>query len=632
MISGKVHNVKIAGKNRVLNARSDTPDIRDRMYEPALIQLQPSLDYRDPGLVLDQGSEGACTGFGLAAVINVLNYQKRKVTTKVSPRMLYEMAKKHDQWPGEDYEGSSCRGAIQGWKNMGVCSEQEWKYTPNRPGELTINRAKAARSRVLGAYYRLRPEVSDYHAALNEVCAIYVSAQVHAGWFTPKSDQKVDLATIQPDSTPEGGHAFAIVGYNSRGFIVQNSWGSKWGTEGFALWLYEDWLANISDGWVFRLAVPTPNIFGLTSKSIANMTSEFELKPPKRHEIAGHFVHFDDGKFKKRGNYWSTLKDIKNTAELIKKSASTKKYNHFLIYAHGGLNSPESSAKRVRALKEGFKRNGIYPFHIMYDTGLVEELKDTVLRAFTGKRTEGFFTDLRDRIQEQTDLLIEDFLRKPATPIWEEMKADTFRPFDYNSENNTADGIKTITAFIDALQDTHLKIHLAGHSTGSLLIGHLLQALDPHNTPNIIQSCSLMAPACSIGFYKSYYEPRLLDEEEENNLIKLPQLSIYNLSNRLEEDDNVSLVYRKSLLYLVSRALERHIDKPMLGLQKFAKKLDSKSRLTIHVSKKGAKKGTTCSKSHGGFDNDLSTMNSILTDILGKPPKNPFTENEMKGF
>jgi hypothetical protein len=362
------------------------------------------------------------------------------------------------------------------------------------------------------------------------------------------------------------------------------------------------------------------------------MTSKFELNPPKRHEIAGHFVHFDDGQFKKRGNYWSTLKDIKNTAELIKKSASTKKYNHFLIYAHGGLNTPASSAKRVRALKEGFKRNGIYPFHIMYDTGLVEELKDTVLRAFTGKRTEGFFTDLHDQIQEQTDLLIEDFLRKPATPIWEEMKADAFRPFDYSSENNTADGIKTITTFIDALQDTHLKIHLAGHSTGSLLIGHLLQALDPHNTPNIIQSCSLMAPACSIEFYKSHYEPRLLDEEVANNLIKLPQLSIYNLSNRLEEDDNVSLVYRKSLLYLVSRALERHIDKPLLGLQKFAKKLDSKSRLTIHVSKKGAKKGATCSKSHGGFDNDLSTMNSILTDILGKPPKKPFTENEMKGF
>lgn len=633
MLSGKARTVKISGKNRVLNVHSDTPDIRDRMYEPALIQLQPDLDYRDPGLVLDQGSEGACTGFGLAAVINVLNYQKRKVTSKVSPRMLYEMAQKHDQWPGEDYEGSSCRGAIRGWKNMGVCSEQEWNYTPNKPGELTIERAKAARSRTLGAYYRLRPEVSDYHAALNEVCAIYVSAQVHDGWFTPQTGQQSGLAIIPPKSTPKGGHAFAIVGYNSLGFIVQNSWGSKWGSEGFALWLYEDWLANISDGWVFRLAIPTPNIFGLTSKSIANMSSEFEQNPPKRHEIAGHFVHFDDGKFKKRGTYWSTLKDIKNTAKLIKESVSTKKYNHLLIYAHGGLNSPESSAKRIRALKEGFKRNGIYPFHIMYDTGLVEECKDTILRAFTGRRAEGFFTDLREQMQKQTDLLIEDFLRKPATPVWEEMKADAFRPFDCNNgEDKTADGIKAITAFIEALQDTHLQIHLAGHSTGSVLIGHLLQALDPLKMPNLIQSCSLMAPACSIEFYKDHFKPRLLGEKVKKNQIKLPQLSIYNLSTRLEKDDNVSLVYRKSLLYLISRALERHINKPLLGLQKYSKKLDSQAGLAIYVSKKGAKKGITCSKSHGGFDNDLPTMNSIMTTILGKPPKEPFTENEMKGY
>ena len=31
---------KVAEKKRILNARKDTPDIRDRMYEPALIQLR----------------------------------------------------------------------------------------------------------------------------------------------------------------------------------------------------------------------------------------------------------------------------------------------------------------------------------------------------------------------------------------------------------------------------------------------------------------------------------------------------------------------------------------------------------------------------------------------------------------
>jgi hypothetical protein len=37
----KFPSMKAAGEKRLLNVRKDPPDIRDRMYEPALIQLQP---------------------------------------------------------------------------------------------------------------------------------------------------------------------------------------------------------------------------------------------------------------------------------------------------------------------------------------------------------------------------------------------------------------------------------------------------------------------------------------------------------------------------------------------------------------------------------------------------------------
>ena len=43
-----------------------------------------------------------------------------------------------------------------------------------------------------------------------------------------------------------------------------------------------------------------------------------------------------------------------------------------------GRTRRRSSARRIAALKEGFKRNGVYPFHIMYDTGVAEEIKDAV--------------------------------------------------------------------------------------------------------------------------------------------------------------------------------------------------------------------------------------------------------------
>jgi Papain family cysteine protease len=621
--------VKIAGEHRILNARTDTPDIRDRMYEPALIQLQPHIDNRGGTEILDQGKEGACTGFGLAAVINLLNVKKRNHKFQASPRMLYEMAKKHDEWPGEDYAGSSCRGAIRGWKNMGVCSEQDWRYAPDDPGELTIDRAKAARSCTLGAYYRLRPEINDYHSALNEVGAVYVSADVHAGWFAPKAARN-RLAVIVPSGTVEGGHAFAIVGYNNDGFIVQNSWGPSWGSKGCAIWFYEDWLENINDGWVFRLAIPTPKVFGLSARSQSSADADSGKAAPQRLEIAGHFVHFDDGKFKKRGDYWSTADDILKTAELIKNSVADKSYDHLLIYAHGGLNDPAASAKRIRALKEGFKRNKIYPFHIMYDTGLVEELKDAVVRAFSGERTGGFFRDLQDKLIERSDLLIEDFVRKPVTPLWEEMKSDACRPFLPRAGGRIGDGLFVIKVFAEALKETHLKIHLAGHSTGAVLLGYLLDALDVLDLPEPIDSCHLMAPACSIDFYRAHYEARLGGPEGNKPMVRLPVLSIYNLNEQLELDDNVALVYRKSLLYLVSRALERQTDKPILGMQRYSKKLTKRPGLAIHYS--DGKKGVTTSLSHGGFDNDVKTMNTIMKEILGKEPAAPFTRDEMRGY
>lgn len=137
-----------------LSALQDVPDLRDLPFQPSLTQLKIQLRPPSKLIILDQQKEGACTGFGLAAIINLLN-QQRENKTRVSPRMLYEMAKLHDEWPGESYAGSSCRGAIKGWFNMGVCQDNQWKYVENKPGEFSLKKAKDARKNTIAAYYRV---------------------------------------------------------------------------------------------------------------------------------------------------------------------------------------------------------------------------------------------------------------------------------------------------------------------------------------------------------------------------------------------------------------------------------------------------------------------------------------------
>ena len=593
------------------NAKPDLPDLRDRMYEPSLEELARRLDPDvGPEEILNQGREGACTGFALAAVINRMSKKPGVPDGCVSPRMLYEMAKRFDEWEGEEYEGSSIRGAIRGWKNSGVCLDKTWPYEQDRPGNLTINRAKEARSCTVGAYYRVRPSVSDFHAALNESGAIAVSAHVHPGWDRPRK-------TIRFNKERDGGHAFAVVGYNEKGFWVQNSWGRRWGSDGIALWTYEDWAHNVMDAWVVQLALPTPQIFGVKpgASVIAEEAAGTKASVP-RAEIAGHFVHVDDGKFKEKGRYWSSNDDVKQTAALI---ARSDKYDHLLIYAHGGLNAPAASARRVRAMRDPFKRNRIYPYHVMYDTGLGEELKDILLRkGKDAKARVGGLTEWLDR-------RIEAAARPLGTRLWDEMKNDALIAFE-----PAGAGTKSLKHFLRELRKPDAKpkkIHLVGHSTGGILIAHLLHALRNEAVP--IETCTLLAPACRVDLYNERYLPVLTNKTN----LRLGKLDVLNLSKRLERDDNVARIYRKSLLHLVSRAFERS-DKPqaLLGMEKFADEVDPAGGKTRLVFSDGTSGNVTHSRSHGGFDNDVTTMNHVLRTVLGKMPSatRRFQKEELK--
>lgn len=597
----------------LLNATPDAPDIRDRMYEPALIGLEREIVPKAADLrILDQKREGACTGFALAASINMQNRKRGFGDPAVSARMLYQMARLYDEWPGEDYEGSSIRGAIRGWWNNGVCSEKDWPYVQGQPGHLTVKRAKAARVNQLGAYYRLRPSITDYHTALNEAGIICASARVHNGWFTAHGGR----INWERGTPMAGGHAFAIVGYNDEGFIVQNSWGPGWGDGGIALYNYEDWALHIQDAWVFRMAVPVPQAFDLSVAADTRTPqgrSAFADRNPRRDEIAGHFVHIDDGEFHAGGRYASTVTDVEETAKQLTASIKAGKYQHLLLYGHGGLNSPGASARRIRGMKTVFKENGIYPFHFMYDTGLCEELFDLIRNRGESfvERTGDFF--------DATDRFIENRLRRIGRRLWEEMKGGAKSAFARNGA-----GTATMKKLAKIPSQTNAKVHLCGHSTGAILMGHLLDAIDGQTVwKGRIATCSLLAPAATVEFYRNTFEPRLKGRRQVN----LPGLTTYHLTDEQELDDTVTLFYRKSLLYLVSNAFEPEPQTPLLGMEKFIG--DATHPKHDAVPSGSSPRARSRSETHGGFDNDPATMNDLLRRVLGAKPKRPFTEKDL---
>jgi len=146
-----------------------------------------------------------------------------------------------------------------------------------------------------------------------------------------------------------------------------------------------------------------------------------------------------------------------------------------------------------------------------------------------------------------------------------------------------------------------------------------------------VSSCNLKAPACTVEFYHRHFHPRLGKTTGDGKVVRLPKLALYCLSDRLELDDNVVYAYRKSLLYLISRALERERNKPVLGMERDHRNIKKGPGLKVIILK-GGKRGLSPSESHGGFDNDPNTPNEIMKRILTGNPPHPFTTTELEGF
>ncbi|MCP4326955.1 MAG: C1 family peptidase [Alphaproteobacteria bacterium] len=608
----------------------DPLDLRDLMYEGSLSELPFEIDNRSRvPIVLDQGKEGACTGFGLAAVVNFLFYNRsdiddtrrqelRKKNNGVSARMLYEMAKRYDEWEGENYSGSSIRGAMKGWLRHGVCSWGGWPYDERDPGRLTPERQFAALRRPLGAYLRVRHlHLNQMHSALNEAGILYASASVHEGWrqVDPESGR------IPYRKRLIGGHAFAIVGYDETGFWVQNSWGPKWGLKGFCHIDYDDWLENGYDCWVARLGVPTASL-AMEAGAVDSRIAEFDYIP---HEsvvlstIRPHFVNLgNDGAFSATGIYATEAADVDNVVLAGFKTAAEGwgRRARLLLYAHGGLNDEKASASRIASLLPYFLANKIYPIHFMWESGLVDSIRGIVQDAFRRGRFEGWRDDFKDRFQDLVDEAVELGARGLGRPVWSQMKQNAAAAAAPDGGARvTAERLK---ACLDGL-DPAPELHLVGHSAGSIFHGHLVPALAALGIP--IKSLTFYAPACTTQLFRDKVLPHRGSIE---------RLTLFNLTDKSERGDSVGPVYNKSLLYLVSEAFETERKTPLLGMEAFLTKdraikrvlggrvFENEKAVAYSVGDADTIAVAAQSTTHGGFDNDEDTLNATLRIVSGK--------------
>ncbi len=632
--------MNIKRSSLTLDARPDRLDLRDREYRPTLCDLPqtypPSATtfklfnhYADTcGLILTQGDKGACTGFGLAAVINFLRWKESMVgrssladfdpeinkpelcINRVSERMLYHNARIYDEWDGEDYEGSSCRGAMKGWHRHGVCDSDLWPYRDKNNGDeirfVAPNKrwSENAVETPLGSYYRINTQsIVDMQSAIFEVGAIYCSSMTHSGWFDlyhPENlidHEYAELPFISPASRSDnaGGHAFAIVGYTRDGFIVQNSWGPRWGVSGFALLEYSDWVDRGMDAWVVVRGAPTTRTRSphtvvhraLQEKSakagdregliVQNITDDFEfnnseVKPWSEEKAYQHSVIIGNS-----GRAVQKLIDAATPEHCTRAICHTypaewmdkgKQNRKLVIHVHGCSYDEKTAIRRAQVLGPYYYENGIYPIFVVWQSGMADSLSNLVENCWkeivTDPASGAVMRDISKLYNEKIDRALEVAAkRKGGKSIWSDMKQNALNCCDSKIPAASGSGEKVRGAMVNLTNSIAklkgMELHVVGHSTGAILIGRWLDVLSRRKLK--LKTLSLYAPACTVKFANQHFV-----KAAKKRIFSKSAFYLDMLSDERERADTMGS-YNKSLLYLASRAFEDMHKEPLLGMQ-----------------------------------------------------------------
>lgn len=165
---------------------------------------------------LDQGSRPACTGFSTTEVASSNPKPEWGTPSRVTrieeiqalAGRLYDRAQQLDEWPGEQYDGSSVLGAMKAAVEKGWCGGYRWALGPG---------AAAAAQDVFHSVSLLGPVV--------------IGSNWYDGMFTADFD-----GYLQPTGKVAGGHAFPLTKFS----VVRD-----------AVWTPNNW-GGAGQGWISR--------------------------------------------------------------------------------------------------------------------------------------------------------------------------------------------------------------------------------------------------------------------------------------------------------------------------------------------------------------------------------------------
>ncbi|MCC3159008.1 caspase family protein [Hymenobacter sp. 15J16-1T3B] len=358
------------------------------------------------------------------------------------------------------------------------------------------------------------------------------------------------------------------------------------------------------------------------------------LSAADKKRLRPHVINLDQGQLSAGGAYQTARRDVEaifneHLEQHLAAATAAGRPLRVLFFAHGGLVSEQAGLKGALGSLPWWLANHVYPVYFVWETGLTGTLGALIRGAGSRELARG--------VSDVTDRLVEKAVGPLGGQLWKNMKDSAEWAHDATGGGRLA--AEQLAAFCQRhaaeLAAGRLELHAVGHSAGSIFHSYFVPQALELGVP-AFRSLHLLAPAIRTDAFKQRLLPRLRQG--------IDALTVFTMHDQLEQADQCAYVYRKSLLYLVSNALETAPHEPLLGLE-ISLRADAALRQALGLDGAGAGaaevvwssteeptgRSSSTARAHGDFDNDPATMDSVLRRVLGTEPTTPFPRTRAVG-
>lgn len=321
--------------------------------------------------------------------------------------------------------------------------------------------------------------------------------------------------------------------------------------------------------------------------------------------LAGHVIHLSGGQLATGGEFDTSADDLRRILAGIREKTQAGGVARVVFYAHGGLNSARGALEYADGFLPWWRAHGIYPIFFVWETG--------------------FLRSLRDAARADIDGVLEVVAKPLATLSWSGMKKNARLASSPDAGDGNSGGAfifaHELASFLaDPTLPKNVELHAVGHSAGAVFFAHFLPLAIRLGMK--FETLALMAPAVRTQVFKEQLQPLVGTGKG------IAKLATFIMDEQAERADSVAGIYRKSLLYFVSRACEGFGREPILGLEESLRKDPSLRQFLesapaeLHLSHSPDQEPNPLTQAlqHGKFDQDPFTMSAILRRVLGRAP------------